>query len=198
MVGGGRVLARKDCVTEIAALAGEPPAILLYPARQAGHGKRLFGVEPPAMRRGGAAIRIVGQWAAGTGVGASGIAMGRGQRLGDLGTGAKAGIDQLVSLQPIERLLVERGPPRLHDWLAVDHQPEPFKILVNARDKFGPAAAWVEVFDPQQEFAAARPALGMAEHGRKGVAEVKPSRGRGGETCDLQDSLHAKGDRGDS
>ena len=150
------------------------------------------------MRRRGPPVGIVGQGAAGAGIGAAGVAVRRGQRLGDLGAGAETGIDQPVSLQPVERLLVKLGPLGLDDRLAIDRQPEPIEILENAVDKLRPAAAGVEIFDPQQEFAAARPGMGMTEHRRKGMAEVQPSRGRGGETCDLQDSLHDKGDRGNS
>ena len=65
-------------------------------------------------------------------------------------------------------------------------------------DEFRPATARVEILDPDKEFPATCPGMGMPEHRRKGVAEVQPSRGRGGETCDLQDSLHDKGDCGDS
>ena len=90
------------------------------------------------------------------------------------------------------------GPLRLDDRLAIDRQPQPLQILENARDELRTAAAGVEIFDPKQEFPAARLGVGMTEHRRKGVAEVQTTRGRGGETCDLQDSLHAKGDFGNS
>ncbi len=57
------------------------------------------------MRRRRAPLGIVGQGAAGAGIEAAGVAVRRGQRLGDLGAGAEAGIDQPVGLQPVERLL---------------------------------------------------------------------------------------------
>ena len=77
-------------------------------------------------------------------------------------------------------------------------QSQPGEVLENPVDELGAAAARVEVFDPQQEEAAAGACVGVAERGGKRVAQVKPARRRGGETCDLQDSLPLKGDKADS
>ena len=87
---------------------------------------------------------------------------------------------------------------RLDHRLAIVGQAQPLQILENAVDELRAAAAGIEILDPQAELAAAGPRMGMAQHRRIGMAEVEPSRWRGGETCDLQDSLHAKGDIGDS
>ena len=75
---------------------------------------------------------------------------------------------------------------------------EPFEFLENAFDELRAAAARVEILNPQQEPAAAGPGAGMAERRRIGVPQMEPAGGRGGETCDLQDSLHGKADSGDS
>ena len=75
---------------------------------------------------------------------------------------------------------------------------QPVQVLENPIDEFRTTSAGVEILDPQQELPAAGPSMGMPERCRKGVAKVKPSRGRGGEACDLQDSLHDKGDISDS
>ena len=150
------------------------------------------------MRRRGSPLRIVGQGAAGTAIGAACVAMGSGQGLGDLGARAEAGIDQTIRLQPIERLLIKPRPLRLDDRFAIDRQSQPFQILENSGHIFRPAAARIEILDPDQEFPAARPGMGMADHRRKGMAEVQSPRGRRRETCDLQDSLHDKGACGDS
>jgi hypothetical protein len=77
-------------------------------------------------------------------------------------------------------------------------EAEPFEILENAIDELRTAAARVQILDPQPELAGAGPRTGMAQYGRIGMAQVEPARRRGRETCDLQDSLHGKGDRGDS
>lgn len=90
------------------------------------------------------------------------------------------------------------GALRLDEWLAVMANAEPFQVLENRFNELRPAATGVEILDPQAEPAAARPGMGMTENRRKCVAKVKPPRGRRGKTCDLQDSLHAKGAHGDS
>ena len=77
-------------------------------------------------------------------------------------------------------------------------EAEPGEVLENAVDEFKPAAAGIEILDPEQEFSAAGPGQGMAKRSRIGMSQVEPSRRRGGKTCDLQDSLHGKGDSGDS
>ena len=124
--------------------------------------------------------------------------MGRGQRLRDLGAGAEAGIDQPFGPQSIKSLLVQIGPLRLHDRFAVPCEAEPLQVLVNALDELGSAAPWVEILDPEQELAAAGARMGVAYRRRESMAEMEPSRGRWCKTCDLQDSLHAKGACGDS
>ena len=124
--------------------------------------------------------------------------MRRGQRLGDLGAGAEAGVNQSVGLQPVERLLVVFGALRLDDRFAVDGQSQPVEVLEDAVPILRPAPPRVQVLDAEQELTAAGPRVGMAQDCRIGVAQVQPPGGRGCETCDLQDSLHAKGDIGDS
>ena len=121
-----------------------------------------------------------------------------GQRLGDVGAGAEAGVDQGLLLEAIQRLGVTPGALRLDDGLSVVLEAKPGEVLENLLDELRPAAAGVEILDPQQELPAAGARMGMAQRRRKGVAEVQPARRRGGETCDLQDSLPCKGDKGDS
>lgn len=75
---------------------------------------------------------------------------------------------------------------------------EPFEVLENPVDELWPAATGIEILDAQPKLPAAGAGMEMTKRGRIGVAKVKPSRGGRGETCDLQDSLHAKGDIGDS
>ena len=54
-------------------------------------------------------------------------------------------------------------------------EPEPGQILENAVDEIRAAAARVEILDPQQELAPAGARMGMAQRGRKGMAQVQPS-----------------------
>jgi hypothetical protein len=77
-------------------------------------------------------------------------------------------------------------------------EPEPVEVLENTVDEFRAAAAGIEILDPQQEFPAAGSGERMAQRRRIGVTQMEPSGRRRGETCDLQDSLHGKGDSGDS
>jgi hypothetical protein len=72
------------------------------------------------------------------------------------------------------------------------------QVFINALDILGSAAARIQILDSQAELAAAGPGMGMAQRRRIGMAEMEPPRRRGCETCDLQDSLHDKGDRSDS
>jgi hypothetical protein len=77
-------------------------------------------------------------------------------------------------------------------------EAKPIEVLENTVDKFWTAAARIEILDPEQEFPPVISCGGMAKRRRESVPKMKPSGRRGGETCDLQDSLHGKGDRGDS
>jgi hypothetical protein len=61
------------------------------------------------MRRGGAALRIVRQRAAGAWVRSCGVAVRGGQRLGDVGARAEAGEDEPVGFQLFQRGFVGRG-----------------------------------------------------------------------------------------
>ena len=198
MVGGRRVLTSEDRIADVLALAVEAGAIVLGPARQTGETNRLLRIQPPAVGRIGPPLRIVWEAAAGAGIAAAGIAVWGRERLGDVGAGAEARIDEILRLEPFEGVRIAGRPLRLDDRLSVMGQPEPGQILENAADELRAAAARVEILDPEQESAAAGPRMGMAKRRRKGMAEVQASRRRGGETCDLQDSLHLKGDKGDS
>ena len=125
------------------------------------------------------ALRIVGQAAAGAGIRGAGIAVRRGERLGDVGAGAKAGIDQAPRLQFVERRGVVRRSLRLDQRRLVGLDTEPGKILGDAGDEFSAAAGRIEILDPEEKLAAAPSCLSMAERRGQGVAEVKPTRGRG-------------------
>ena len=115
--------------------------------------------------------------------------------MGDIGTGAEAGIDETPLPEPVQCVCIAFRPLRLDDRLAVMRNAQPGQILENVADEFRTAASGVQILDPQQKFPAAGPRMGMAQRRRKGMAQVQPSRRRGGETCDLQDSLHFKGDK---
>jgi hypothetical protein len=145
-----------------------------------------------------APIGIVGQAAAGPRVLAASVAMRRGQRLRDLGARAETSIDQSPSLQRLEGIGIGGGAFRLNYCHTVVAEAEPIEVLENPIDELRTATAGIEILDPQQELPAAGSRQGMAQGRRIGVPQVKPSRRRGGETCDLQDSLHGKGDNGDS
>ena len=166
MVGGGSILASEDRVPEIFAAAVETSAILFDPARQSRDRDRPFGIQPPAVRRCRSLVRIVGKAPAGSRIAAARVAMGRGQRLGDVGPGAETGIDETLRLEQFERFRVTRSALRLNDRLVVRRQAEPGQVLENAADKLRAAAAGVEILDPQQEFPAARPRLAMAQRRR--------------------------------
>ena len=173
-------------------------AILLRPTGQASGGDRLVGIEPPTVRGGRPPAGVVGKAAASAGITAPRIAVRRGQRCRYVRAGAEAAIDQASRFQPLQRGGVKGGPMRLDDRLAVDGKAEPGQILENAVDELGAAAAGVEILDPKQESPAAGARMGMAQRRRKGMAQVQPAGRRGGETCDLQDSLRVKGDKGSS
>jgi hypothetical protein len=145
------------------------------------------------VRRARAAIGVVGQPAARAGVGASGVTVRSGQRGGDVGAGAEAGIDETLLLQPIQRLGIEGGPPGLSDRLAVVGEAKPGEVLENAGDELRAASAGIEILDSDEKPAAAGARMGMAQRRRKGMAKMQSAGRRWGETCDLQDSLHDKG-----
>ena len=67
------------------------------------------------MRHRGAALGIVGQSAADTGIMRAGGAMRRLERGDNVGAGAKAGIDEALRLQSFERLAVHRATLRLDE-----------------------------------------------------------------------------------
>ena len=121
-----------------------------------------------------------------------------GQRLCDVGAGAEAGVDQSLALQPLQCGGVNRRALRLDNRFAINAEAKPVEFLKDAVDELRPAAARVEILDADPEFARTRPRMGMAQGSRKGMTQVQASGRRRGETCDLQDSLHDKADRGDS
>ena len=77
-------------------------------------------------------------------------------------------------------------------------EPKPLQILEYAVDELRAAATGVEILDAQPELAAVGPRMRMAQRRRISVTKVQPPGRRRGETCDLQDSLHAKGDIGEA
>jgi hypothetical protein len=198
VIGRRGVLAGQDGVADLLTAAFEAGAVLFRPIRQAGQRNRPLRIEAPAMRDVGTALGIVGKAPAGTGIAASGIAVGRGQRLGDVRARAETGIDEPLSLELLQRLGIARGPFRLDYRLSVGLETEPGQVLEDAIDELRPAAARVQILDPQEEPTPAGACMGMAERRRKGVTQVKAPGWRRRKTCDLQDSLPAKGDHGDS
>jgi hypothetical protein len=174
VIGRGRVLAGEDRIADVAGLCREARAVMLGPAWQPRLRQRFRRVQPPAVRCRCLPLGVVGQAAAGAGIGAAGIAVRGGQRLGDVGPGAEAGIDQAHAAQPLQRFGVKLRPCRLHQHLAVPGDPQPAHILENAVDELGPAAAGVEVLDPQPK---AIPGL-PAKRRRIGMAQMQPPRRR--------------------
>ena len=120
------------------------------------------------------------------------------KRLGDVCSRAEAGVNEAPLAKLVERVLVQVRTLRLHHRRLVPLKPQPAQVFEDAVDELGPAAAGVEILDPEAKAAAARPGMGMTKRGREGMAEMQPSRRRGSETCDLQDSLHDKAVPGDS
>lgn len=150
------------------------------------------------MRRRLPPARVVSQWPTCSGIKIAGIAMGRSQRLGNFRTRAEAGVDQSVGLELVERCRIVAKPAGLDDRRRVPIDAQPFEVRLDCRYKFRLAAAGIEIFNPDQKSSAAGAGVRMADNRRESVPQMKLTRGGGGETCDLQDSLHAKGDRGDS
>ena len=146
------------------------------------------------MRRAGASFRIVRQGPAGSGIHAPRVTVRRSQGLSDFGPSAETGVGQTFDLQAIERLPIEISPCGLHDWVRVPLDAKPSQVLKDAVDEFRPASPGIEILDPDEELAAAGTCMGVADNCRVGVAQVKPARRRGSETCDSQDSLHDKAD----
>ena len=114
--------------------------------------------------------------------------VGRGCAGGDLGSypgsRAKAGVDKVQPLQPVQRLGVERQPLRLVGDLSVRLDAEPELILDDAVDMGRTGAAGVDVLDPQQHDTVLRPRMIMRQQRRISVAEVQPARRRGRESRD--------------
>src|SRR5688572_7423918 len=104
--------------------------------------------------------------------------MRSGQRGGDVGAGAEAGIDQPPLAQLVQGRFVEMRPTRLDDRLAIPPQAEPAQILEYALDELGPAAAGVEILDPQTEASARRARRQMTQRRRISMAKVQPARRR--------------------
>lgn len=80
-----------------------------------------------------------------------------------------------MRLQLLESFGIGIGAARLDDLPIVVTDAEPFKVLENAVDELGTAAAGVEILDPEQEFPAAIPRNRMAERRRIGMSQVEPS-----------------------
>src|SRR5258707_12548964 len=110
------------------------------------------------------------------------------ERLGDVGAGAEAGIDQPERAQLLERGGISRGALGLDDRWPIPCEAEPMQVLFNARNELGAAARPVEVFDPQQELTAALARRGVADDGAKRMAEMEPPgrrrREAGDDHCD--------------
>jgi hypothetical protein len=95
--------------------------------------------------------------------------------LGDFGSRTEAGVYQAPRLQRVKRFGIGSGAFRLSDCPTVMTEAEPGEVLENAVDEFRPAAAGIEILDPEQEFSAAGPGQGMAKRSRIGMSQVEPS-----------------------
>ena len=180
MIGGRRVLSREDRIVEVSATARKAFAGVFGPVRQAGAFQRLARVEPPAVGSGSASPGVMGQASAGARI-VRGRPMWRFERGGDVRPGAEARIDQPRFAKPVERASISITALRLHQHRLVPLESEPAQILEDSVDELGPAASWVEVLDPDEEFIAR-----LARQRRAvSVAEMQPSGRRWSETRDL-------------
>ena len=177
MVGREGVLARQDRVADVGGGPGEARTVGLAPAGDAADARdRGGGIEPPAVGCGGAARGVVGLAAAGPRIGCAGVAMGGGERGGDIGAGAEAWVDQLCVTQAVERGVVGGDARGLDERGRIGGEAEPGEVLEDAVDERGAAARGVEILDAQEPALAVR----AAEGGAVGVAEVEAARwGRG-------------------
>ena len=103
MVGRRRILPGENRISDILAAAFESLPAFLGPARQMRRSDRARRVQPPTVGDRRAAVRIVRKPAAGARIGAAGVAVRRGQGLGDVRTRAETGIYQALPLQPVKR-----------------------------------------------------------------------------------------------
>ena len=149
MIGGRRILAGKDGIADVLAAARKAGAIRFCPFRQANSRNRLLRVEPPAMRDIRPPVGIVGQASANSRIAASGIAMWRRQRLGDIGARTEAGIDEARLLQPVKSVGIKLRSSRLDDRLTVMSDAQPGEVLENPIDELRPASARIEILDSQ-------------------------------------------------
>jgi hypothetical protein len=75
--------------------------------------------------------------------------MRSGERLGDVGACAEAGVDKVVVAQPGKSPFIGRGPIRLNLHRLVPFEAEPAQILENSVDEPGTRTALIEILDPQ-------------------------------------------------
>ncbi len=130
----------------------------------------------------------VGEVAAGSGiersVGAVGRMAGAGDFLLDLLAGAEAGICHAQSRQPVQRRAVVVQMLRLAADRGGPCEAQPGQVLHQLPLELRPAAAGIDILDPQQEKPVPVARGGPAEQGGMGVAEVKEAGRAGGEAGD--------------
>ena len=81
-------------------------------------------------------------------------AMRRAHCRGNVRPGAKAGIDEALDPQLLERGRVDMAPLRLDQDPSVMIEPQPGQVLEDRPDKLWAAAARIEILDAQPEVAA--------------------------------------------
>ena len=84
-------------------------------------------------------------------------AMWRAQGSGDIGPGAKAGIDQALPAQLVQRGGIVISSSRLDQRHGIGRNAQPREILVDRVDELGTTAARIEILDPEQEPIPPRP-----------------------------------------
>ena len=126
---------------------------------------------------------------AGTGTGrvapVGGPVLRRARGLGDVAAGAGAGVGQARFGKPGERGVVGVRPGGLKKHRPVPVETQPMQILFDPPRVIRADAARIEVFHAQEEPPACGAGAVVGEHRRKGVAEMEPPRGTGGETLDM-------------
>src|SRR5262245_32755223 len=102
----------------------------------------------------------------------------------NVGTAAKARIDQAALVELVQPATVIGEMLGLAPYLAVPVEAQPAQVLEHRLLEFAPATADVDVLDAHQEAATRLPGAMPAGPGRIGASQVQLARRTGGETRD--------------
>lgn len=107
--------------------------------------------------------------------------MRRRQAGGNIGAGAKAGVNEAAAPQLVERGGIVAKPRRLPHRIAVPIEPEPGEVGERCADIILARAATVDIVDADPELSARIARRIMREHRAIGVAEMELAGRAGGE-----------------